>query len=166
MTVSDSVVAMWTAFVSACPETVDLATPYSAWHFCDNRSDAEALAELVRSGRKRATAGALWSYEDEHEPLPGAGDYSVVTDWDGRARCVICTRSVEVVPFAEVTADFAATEGEGDGSLEYWRQEHWAAFSRGLAEIGRVPELDMPVVCERFDVVFDEESVAAGVCGH
>lgn len=47
-----------------------------------------------------------------------------------------------------------ATAGEGDGSLAYWREAHWAAFTRELEMAGRRPELDMPVVCERFDVVY------------
>ena len=154
MVKADSVEAMWTAFVSACPDVANLDTPYSAWHFCDNQDDADELAELVRTGHKRATAGALWSYEADQEPLPQVGDLSVITDWAGRARCVIRTTSVEVVPFEAVTDEFAATEGEGDGSLEYWREVHWKAFTRALAEVGRSPAPDMPVVCERFDVVF------------
>jgi len=158
---SSSVERMWTVFVAARPDVAGPDATYEAWHFCDNAADADELAELVLSGRKRATAGALWSYEDEEEPLPKAGDFAIVTDWAGRARCVIRTSSVEVVPFEAVTDDFAATEGEGDGSLAYWRKEHWEAFSRGLAEIGRVPDLGMPVVCERFDVVFVAEPVAA-----
>jgi len=145
---------MWAAFIAACPTLADATTEYSAWHFCDNQSDADELAQLVRIGHKRATAGALWSYEDESEPLPQVGEFSVITDWAGHARCIIRASSVEVVPFNEVTADFASTEGEGDGSLEYWREVHWAAFGRELSETDRVPEPGMPVVCQRFDVVF------------
>jgi uncharacterized protein YhfF len=108
----------------------------------------------VLAGRKRATAGSLWAYELEKEPLPKVGDLSVITDWEGRARCVIRTTAVEVVPFDAVTPEFAATEGEGDGSLEYWRKAHWAFFTSELQGTGREPRPDMPVVCERFEVVF------------
>ena len=114
----------------------------------------DELAELVLAGRKRATAGSLLAYELEKEPLPKVGDLSVVTDWEGRARCVIRTTAVEVVPFDTVTPEFAATEGEGDGSLEYWRRVHWAYFTSELQGTGREPRPDMPVVCERFEVVF------------
>jgi uncharacterized protein YhfF len=149
-----SVAQIWDAFVAACPEIAGPAATYSAWHFCDNQGDADELAELVLAGRKRATASALWSYEAEGEPLPQVGDFSVVTDWLGTARCVIRTTAVEVVAFESVGAEFAAAEGEGDSSLEYWREAHRAAFARELAAIGRTLEADMPVVCERFDVVF------------
>jgi uncharacterized protein YhfF len=59
-----------------------------------------------------------------------------------------------VVAFDEVTEEFAATEGEGDGSLAFWREAHWAAFSRGFEGTARSARPDMPVVCERFEVVF------------
>jgi uncharacterized protein YhfF len=112
------------------------------------------VAGLVLAGRKRATASALWSYEADGEPLPRVGDFSVITDWLGNARCVTRTTVVDVVAFVAVSAEFAAAEGEGDGSLECWREAHRAAFERELAAIGRTLEPDMPVVCERFDVVF------------
>jgi uncharacterized protein YhfF len=58
------------------------------------------------------------------------------------------------MPFGEVTAEFAAMEGEGDGSLTYWREAHSAYFSRECARNGRVFTENMPVACEQFKVVF------------
>ena len=154
LSAASSVEHMWAAFLATSPEATAAGTSYSAWHFCDDQASANKLAELVLSGRKRATAGSLWAYELDKEPLPRVGDLSVITDWEGRARCVIRTTSVEVVPFNAVTPEFAATEGEGDGSLEYWRKVHWEFFTRELEGTGREPLPDMPVVCERFEVVF------------
>jgi len=145
---------LWAAFLEERPGVAGPGDTYSAWHFCDNQADADELVELVLSGRKRATAGALWSYDAEDEPLPQVGDFSVVTDWSGVARCIIRTVTVEVVAFDAVSEEFAAAEGEGDGSLTYWRDAHRAAFSRELGASGRSPRPDMPVVCERFEVVF------------
>ncbi|MCK8115729.1 GNAT family N-acetyltransferase [Anaerosoma tenue] len=144
----------WNAFRVAEPALAGPDATYTAWHFCDNQADADELADLVLAGRKRATAGALWSYEAEGEPLPRPGDLSVVTDWSGTPRCVIRTTSVEVVPFGSVTEEFAAAEGEGDGSLDYWRRAHRAAFEREAVLTGRAPSEEMPVVCERFEVVY------------
>ena len=118
----------------------------------------DRLVGLVLSGRKRATTGALWTYELEGEPLPRVGDFSVVTDGAGVARCVIRTTSVEIVAFDDVDEVFARDEGEGDLSLDYWRDGHWAFFSHELEGLGRIPEPDMPVVCERFEVVYPTDS--------
>jgi uncharacterized protein YhfF len=60
-----------------------------------------------------------------------------------------------VLPFDEVTAEYAAIEGEGDGSLAYWREAHRAFFGRECERIGRQPVDSMPVVCSIFEVVAD-----------
>ena len=85
-------------------------------------------------------------------PKPGA--LSVVTNWQGKPLCVIETKAVAIVPYEEVSEEFAATEGEGDGSLRYWREAHWAYFGRECTRIGRVPSMRMPIVCERFEVIY------------
>lgn len=149
---NDSVRELWAEFVASGLPDPDAT--YTSWSFGMGPAMADELLALVLEGRKRATAGSLWEYEHEGEAVPRAGDYSVVTDGSAVARCIIRTTGVEVVAFNEVTAEFAATEGEGDGSLEYWREGHWRYFTRELAEIGREPAHDMPVVCERFEVVW------------
>jgi uncharacterized protein YhfF len=67
---------------------------------------------------------------------------------------VIETLAVEVLPFEAVTAEFAAAEAEGDGSLGYWRQAHRAYFGRECHRAGREFSEAMMVVCERFTKVF------------
>jgi uncharacterized protein YhfF len=143
----------WESFVQAQAEN---PTPrfFEAFHFDDNERSADELALLVLSGTKRATAGLVWSFEAASVPLPKVGDLSVVTNWAKVPLCVIETRRVDVVPYDQVTAEFAATEGEGDGSLQYWREAHWAYFGRECQRIGRAPDPKMPVVCERFEVIF------------
>ena len=104
-----------------------------AFHFDDNAPSADELAALVLAGRKRATAALLWAYESEGKPLPKPGDLSVVTLFSGEPVCVIETRDIKIVPFSEVDEDFAATEGEGDGSLAYWQRAHTAGRRDGDA---------------------------------
>jgi uncharacterized protein YhfF len=162
--VNDTAEKLWAAFVASGTDEAAIAVgaSYSAWPFGIGSEMADELLELVLSGRKRATAGALWSYEHEREPVPVPGDYSVILDGAGRARCVIRTTHVDVVPFCDVDEAFASAEGEGDLTLDYWRDGHWRFFSQELAGFGRSPEIDMPVVCEHFEVVFREPDTAAG----
>jgi uncharacterized protein YhfF len=146
---------MWRRYLEhlgESPETTEKR--YGAWHFCDNEKDADELAELVLRGQKRATASLKRSYEHESEPLPAPGDLSIITDFSGLAKCIIRTRSVEIMPFREVPAEFAYREGEGDRSLEHWRAGHWGFFSRELEEIGEQPTEEMEVICEEFEVVW------------
>ena len=127
---------------------------YEAFHFDDNERSANELAELVIAGTKRATAALLWSYDAANKKLPKPGDLSVVTDWQGKPMCIIETNVVTVAPFEEVPENFATAEGEGDKSLRYWREAHWAYFGRECQRIGKEPSLRMPVVCERFAVIY------------
>jgi uncharacterized protein YhfF len=131
-----------------------LALFYEAFHFDDNEPSANELAQLVLAGTKRATACLLWSFEAQDRLPPKPGALSVVTNWHGKPLCVIETSSVAIVPFEEVSEDFAATEGEGDGSLRYWREAHWAYFGRECKRIGRAPSPGMPIACERFEVIY------------
>lgn len=78
----------WAAFVAAVGHD-PLERFCEAFHFHDEPRVSDALAELVRSGTKRATAGLLWVYEAERSPLPRTGDLSVVTRWNGEPVCVI-----------------------------------------------------------------------------
>lgn len=126
---------------------------YSAWYFCDNEQDANELAELVYDGIKRATASLYMLYNNEDE-LPKVGDLSVIINWDGVAKCIIKTINIDIVPFKDVTEEFAATEGEGDKSLAYWKRAHWSYFSREMKELGKEPNEDMLVICEKFEVVY------------
>jgi len=134
--------------------TGDKAKKYSAWHFCDNEKDAQELVRLVLDGKKKATASCLWSFEYDGDKPPRPGDVSIVTDFAGNPKCVIKTVRVDITAFRDVGAEFAACEGEGDSSLEYWREAHTRVFTRECARIGRRFSKDMPVVCERFEVLY------------
>ena len=142
-----SVEQMWRNY---CVESGHSETPQpSAAHFCDNEQDANTCAALVLAGRKWATASSLESYEAAGQTPPSVGDLHIVTDWSGLAQCIIRTTHTEVIAFENIDAEHALAEGEGDGSLEWWRREHWAYYERELSLIGRVPTPSMPLVFER-----------------
>ena len=82
--------------------------------------------------------------------MPVEGEIEVVLDHRNRPALITQLEQIRVVSYGEVTADYAALEGEGDGSLEYWRKAHWAYFARECSRIGRAPSESMPVVCSIF----------------
>ncbi len=146
---------MWKEYLKSIGETPESSSKtYTAWHFCSTQPAADELAELVLKGEKRGTATSIWSLEAEEEPMPEVGDVSIITDWNGKAICIIKTVVLETVPFNEVTETFAAAEGEGDKTLEYWRKVHQEVFSQELSEFGLKFSEDMPVLCETFEVVW------------
>jgi uncharacterized protein YhfF len=127
---------------------------YEAFAFGDSDRMACELAALVMEGTKQATASLAWSYEFERKPRPKPGDQSIVTTWAKAPLCIIETTAVDVVPFDEISEDFARTEGEGDRTLESWRRNHSEFFARECARIGKTPGPRMEVVCESFRLLY------------
>jgi len=112
-----------------------------------------SLLALIRCGRKRAGTGLLWACEADAEALPLPGQIELVIDHLNEPALICRITEVQILPFNEVSAVYAAIEGEGDGSLAYWREGHWAFFSRECRRIGREPDQRMPVVCSVFEVL-------------
>ena len=139
---------MWADYRRLNP---DAGEEYEAWAYGD---DPDKLAELTRTGVKTATSSAAIWYEMDGDPLPKAGEYSVILDSRDQAVCVTRTTRVYTVPFREVTAGHAYREGEGDRSPAYWRQVHEDFFRAELEEAGLGFSPEMPVVCEEFEVVY------------
>ncbi len=120
-----------------------------AFTFGDSRELCDRLLSLVRSGKKRATCGALRDFTEGGEALPQAGRRDIALDWDGRPALVIETTEVTLRRFRDVDAGFALAEGE-DETLAGWQDGHRGYFERngGWSE-------EMELVCERFRLIED-----------
>lgn len=127
-----------------------LAPP--AWSFGAGPDDADELLSLVLEGTKSATSSAQRDYAEGEDRTPEEGDLSIITDGEGRPRALIQTTSVRTVPFGEVDAAHAAAEGEGDLSVEHWREVHRRFFERSAA--GAPVTDDLPVILEEFTVLY------------
>jgi len=133
------------AFVDA-PKTI---------HFCDNEKDANECLDLVLKNIKKATSPSLLGLQLRKETLPKIGDFLVITDWDGKAKCIVKTTAVKLKPMFSIDEDYAQKEGEGDKSLAYWKKTHWEYYTRELSEFNREPRESMIVVCQEFEKVFE-----------
>lgn len=125
-------------------------------HFCDNEKDANQCLKLVLKGVKRATSHSLLGLQYRNERLPKIGDFTIVTDWNGNARCIVRTVAVRLKPFFSIRSSYAKIEGEGDKSLDYWKKSHWEYYTRELEPFGRKPVDSMIVVCELFEKVYEK----------
>lgn len=123
-------------------------------HFCDNEKDANESVELVKQGIKKATSYSLLGLQNRNEALPKIGDFMVITDWEGNAKCIVETTAVRLKPFFSIDEAYAQQEGEGDKSLTYWKKTHWEYYTRELEAFERLPRESMIVVCQEFEKVF------------
>jgi uncharacterized protein YhfF len=149
---SDEIESYWRTYQATLSGSA--SEPYMAEQFGDSPELANSLGALIVEGVKTATCSAVWEWEAQGMPLPEPGLKTIVLDAGNSPLCIIETTGVEILPFREVGASFARDEGEGDLSLEFWREVHWNYFSRALPKIGREPKPDMPLVCERFHLIY------------
>lgn len=152
---SAAVDAYWEQFLASLPTD----SPYRGRGFIaegwgDGPEMADELGALIAQGAKTATCSSVWEWEAEGQTPPGLGTLTVVLDGKGDPLCIVETVEVAVRRYNEVDADFARAEGEGDLSLAYWRDAHKRFFTRTMARIGREFSEEMPLVCERFRIIY------------
>ncbi len=114
---------------------------------------AALLAHLVAKGRKRATCAWLDAERAKGNEIPAPGLVSVVTDGFGFPVCVVRTERVDEVRFADVDESVAVDGGEGDGTLDDWREGYRRAMEREAKEHGLAFGEDAVMVVERFRVL-------------
>ncbi|RVT62601.1 ASCH domain-containing protein [Niallia taxi] len=137
----------WNEF---CEETQKEGIQYrDAFQF---GASADWLADLVVTGKKKATTSGLVFYEMEKEAPPMVGEYYIVLNGKENPVAVIEIESVQVVPMNEVTEEFALAEGEGD--YRFWWNAHEKFFTELLKEYDIAFSPNMLVVCERFKKVY------------
>ncbi|WP_406039302.1 ASCH domain-containing protein [Micromonospora sp. NBC_00898] len=107
------------------------------------------LNTLVLAGVKTATAGLISEYAQENEELEQVGERLALVDDHDALVAVVEVTGVEVVRFAGVPWDFARSEGEGDRSIEEWRDGHGAYWARQGTPVTE----DTQIVCIRFRLV-------------
>ena len=163
----DRVDRYWQQFQESLPPAERLPTYYEAYYF-GPRQHADEISALVKEGTKTATGTLKWLYDIDPDafpagatdapskPPPKPGDLSIVTNGSDEPVCIIESTEVRTVPFDEVDEQFAYKGGEGDRTLECWRELYWAYIQVECARINREPVQKTPLVCERFRVVYRE----------
>jgi uncharacterized protein YhfF len=131
------------------PPTHDL----DVFHFGNTPELAANLAHLVVKGVKRGTTGWTAAAEREGAAIPHAGMVSIVTDGFGYALCAIRTERIEHVRCGDIDATHAWVEGQGDRTLEDWRDGHLRYFHAEAARYGLTFTEDAMLFFEHFRVL-------------
>lgn len=121
--------------------------------FGDTPELAAKLAHLVAKGVKRGTTCWLAAAERDGTTIPHPGLVSIVTDGFGYPVCAIQSQQVDRVRFRDIDATLALVEGEGDRSLENWRDGHRRYFDHEARQLGLTFTEDELVCSEHFRVL-------------
>ena len=128
---------------------------YFASTFADHKMATyhDTLLDLVGQGKKRATAHLELDFPRSNVNRRTPGDYWVVLDSVNLPRFLLRITDVESWPFDKVPVTFAAREGEGDCSLQYWREVHRDYFQQQCASWSVEWSESLETVCEGFELV-------------
>ena len=139
----------WCEFIDEHPQYSD--KQFEAWQF---GADSNTLAQLVIDGTKTLTCSSLREYQVENEPLPEAGDVSIILDESDDPKCIIENTKVYKMKYSDVDEEIAFKEGEGDRTLEYWRKAHLEFFEWLYKEMGYEFNEDEEIVVEEFKMIY------------
>ncbi len=144
---------MWGDYLDKHLEDAFVESPKTI-HFSDNEIDANKCVDLVLKGIKKATSSSLIGLQSRNEPLPKIGEFTVITDWNKNAKCIVKTTAVKLKPFFSIDANYVEKEGERDNSLEYWKKTNWDYYTRELSKYKKTPKESMIIVCQEFEKVY------------
>ena len=144
--------AFWNAYLrslSHAPPPAQLSASIAG-----NEAIADQLLALYLSGKKTAGSSLLPDYLHSGEDVPKVGNHWIILDSQEVPRCIVKTVRVANYRFADVPDEVAIAEGEGDSSLEFWRQTHIEFFTPYLQQWG-VTDLDeAELITEYYELVF------------
>ncbi|MEZ5474950.1 MAG: ASCH domain-containing protein [Steroidobacteraceae bacterium] len=128
-------------------------TSYKIRHY-GSREIGDAIIALVKSGEKTGTFSLAAEFEGQAESAPALGDHYVVTAFDGTPALLLRITAVELVPFVGISHEHVQVEGPKARSVAVWRKIHWEYWGAGLRTQGKEPSEDMPVIFQRFELLF------------
>lgn len=123
--------------------------------FSDDEKTANTAIKLIAKGIKKATTHSLLVLQMKKKKLPKIGDFTIVTDTSGKAKCIIRTTQVRLKPFFSVDEAYVSMESDSGKNLTEWKKNQWDNFTKELEPFARKPRESMIVVCEKFEKVFE-----------
>ena len=105
--------------------------------------DNDELLELVLDGKKVATSCLYENCE-----LPVIGEESIIEFSNEKEACIVKTVDYKIMKFNEMTEELAQLEGEGDLSLDYWKNVHLEFFKSINSEFNE----DDKIIFEIFQI--------------
>jgi len=146
---------LWLEYLSHLPADHPhrAATP-DAFAFGGGGAIADELVDLVLCGTKKATTSLPVEFTSLGESLPEVGSVSIILRASAAPVAIIERIEVKTIPFGEVDDAYAATEGEGDGSLAHWQRAHREYFESVCDRLGGLFDERTPVICQIFRVVW------------
>jgi uncharacterized protein YhfF len=129
---------------------------YKVRTFGNSAAISDVIVPLILSRAKTGTFALESEFERAPSEAPRVGDNYVVTHFGGDPVLLYRLTEVERVPFSDISHAHVQVEGPNARTVPVWREIHWAYWGGILRAQGREPSEDMPVLFQRFEVIFPE----------
>lgn len=154
---SPTVQMFWSRFLAKSENPAEMETRFhETYSIGDSPQSADIGADLILRSEKTATSSLLWEYEAENAKLPAVGDLNIVMNGCNQPVCVVETIWIVIQALSRADAQFAQDYGEWDGTLQTWHEKMWRYYCNQCKALDRQPDPDMPLVFERFKVIFPD----------
>ncbi len=112
----------------------------------------DQVLELVISGEKTGTF-SLPGELARQGPLPRAGDYFILTRFDGSAACLVVLEECEEVPFDKISQRHIEVEAVAVRDLKLWQDFHRQYWTKVLEAQGEVFKESQALLAQRFKLL-------------
>jgi uncharacterized protein YhfF len=127
---------------------------YKVRTFGGSKAMSDIIVPLIETRQKTGTFALAAEFEANPARAPQVGDLYVVTHLDGTPALLYRITFVETVPFEGIDHDHVQVEGPKARDVGVWRDIHWDYFGAIMRSMGREPSMRMPIVFQRFEVLF------------
>jgi uncharacterized protein YhfF len=131
------------------PKNANISAGYAG-----NPDITDSLLELYFSGKKNAGSSIVEDFLSAGDPLPAVGNFWICLNSLGQPSCILRTEKIVMHKFKDVPLEIAIAEGEGDLTLEYWRQVHSELYSPSIKSWGVDDINNATVITEFFSIVY------------
>ena len=92
------------------------------------------------------------------DPMPQVGDAIILVSFNGKPKTLLRLTVIEKVAFGNVTEAHTAVDGSPVRALDVWKPLHTAYWKERLRPFGLSVCDDMPVLVEKFEVLYEVSS--------
>lgn len=127
---------------------------YKVRTYGNSAAIADVIIPLILKREKTGTFALESEFEHPPELAPTVGDYYVVTRFTGEPVLLYRITEVQRVAFNDINHEHVQVEGPNARTVPVWRKIHWDYWGQILRQQGRTPDERMPVLFQRFEVLY------------
>ena len=143
----------WNRVIASKPE---LAVDHQIRSIGIDEETTVLIIDFIKEGEKVGTFSLPWLMESENIPASNTGQPIILLSYDGKPEIVVQITDIEETTFGEIDYDVTKIDGPPVRDPEVWIPLHREYWNNILKPYGRSCTDDMPVIVERFQLVYSE----------